>query len=506
VQDELEKKKAKEEKKKKKAAKKAARKARKARPLALSPVEHVLGHIITIVNRVTLNATETQGTVLPGYMDSTRFMGVNNYSSAPGFDFVYGYQPNYAWMAAQAQAGRLSRDSLFNAQFQQTYSRNISAQATLLPHKSFRVDLTLTQTFSKSHSELYADTGTGTFEHLTPYQTGSFSITHISTYSMFRNSGVNSEVYNSFLANRQLISNRLGRSNPYTNGLPDPFNPGYAKGYGPFSQDVLIPSFIAAYGGKDPTTASLIDYEHNSVRANPFRYFMPMPNWRVTYNGLSKIPFFAQKLNNFVVNHAYTGTIAMNSFNSSLLFGDLYGLGFPSFIDSNSRSYVPYFQVPNVTLTQAFNPLIGFDAAFKSNLTAKFEVRRSKTQSLSLIDYQVGENASTEYVIGGGFRKKGIRLPFPIAGKRRLKNEAVFKLDIGIRDDKSSNTFLANNVSVTSRGQKVIRVNPTINYTVNELLTLLIFFDRQQTLPYVSNAFPTTTTRAGVTLRFNFAP
>jgi cell surface protein SprA len=506
VQKELDKKKAIEEKKKKKAAKKAARKARKAKPLALTPFEHVVGHIVTIVNRVTLNVTETQGTILPGFMDSTRFMGVNNFSTAPGFDFVYGYQPDYAWLASQANAGRLSRDSLFNAQFQQTYSRNISAQATLLPHKSFRVDLTLTQTFSKAHRELYADTGSGTFEHLTPYQTGSFSITHISTHSMFRNSGINSEVYNNFLSNRQVISSRLGRSNPYTNGLPDPFNPGYTKGYGPFSQDVLIPSFIAAYGGKDPTTAALIDYEHSTVRANPFRYFIPMPNWRVTYNGLSKIPAFAKKLNNFVVNHAYTGTIAMNSFNSSLLFGDLFGLGFPSFIDSNSRSYVPYFQVPNVTLTQAFNPLIGFDAAFKSNLTAKFEIRRSKTQSLSLIDYQVGENASTEYVIGGGFRKKGIRLPFPVAGVRRLKNEAVFKLDIGIRDDITSNTFLANNVSVTSRGQKVIRVNPTINYTVNDLLTLLIFFDRQQTIPYVSNAFPTTTTRAGVTLRFNFAP
>ena len=230
-----------------------------------------------------------------------------------------------------------------------------------------------------------------------------------------------------------------------------------------------------------------------------------MPNWRVTYTGLSKLPIISKVMTNFVVNHAYTGTMAMNSFNSQLLFRDLYGLGYPSFIDSNSNNYIPYYQVPNVTLTQAFNPLIGFDAAFKNNLTARFEVRKSKTQSLSLIDYQVGENASTEYVIGGGFRKKGVRLPFPLFGVKRLKNELIFKLDIGLRDDKTSNTFLANNVSVTSRGQKVVRVSPTINYAVSDLLTLLFFFDRQQTIPYVSNAYPTTTTRAGVTLRFIFA-
>jgi cell surface protein SprA len=297
----------------------------------------------------------------------------------------------------------------------------------------------------------------------------------------------------------------LGASNPYTNGLPDPNNPGYSKGYGPFSQDVLVPSFLAAYTGKDAQSSALVDYNNERVRDNPFRYFTPMPNWRVTYNGLSKLPVFSKIMTNFVVNHAYTGTVAMNSFNSSLLFGDLFGLGFPSFIDSNSTNYIPYYQVPNVTLTQAFNPLIGFDAAFKNNLTAKFEVRKSKAQSLSMIDYQIGENTSMEYVIGGGFRKKGVRLPFPLFGVRKLKNELIFKMDIGIRDDRTTNTFLANNVSVTSRGQKVIRISPTVNYAVNDLLTLLFFFDRQQTIPYVSNAFPATTTRAGVTLRFIFA-
>lgn len=501
VQKQIDRKKAAEEKKKKK----LARKARRKQPILLSPIEHVIGHALTIVNRVTVNYSQTEGTILPGYMDSTRIMGINNYNSAPGFNFVYGYQPNYQWMERLANANKLSRDSLFNAQFQQTYSRNLNAQATLLPHKSFRVDLTLTQSFSKSHSEIYADLGTGTFEHLTPYQSGSFNVSYMGTKAMFRNSSVNSDIYNQFLDGRRVISQRLGASNPYTLGLPDPINPGYTKGYGPFSQDVLVPSFIAAYTGKGAENAALIDYNRDKLSVNPFRYFTPMPNWRVTYNGLSKLPYFSRVMTNFVINHAYTGSLAMNSFNTSLLFGDLYGLGFPSFIDSNSNNYIPYYQVPNVTISQAFNPLIGFDAALKNNLTAKFEVRRSKAQTLSLIDYQVSENTSTEYVIGGGFRKKGIRLPFPVFGTRKLKNEMVFKLDIGLRDDKTSNTFLANNVNVTSRGQKVIRVSPTINYAVNDLLNLLFFFDRQQTIPYVSNSFPSSTTRAGVTLRFIFA-
>jgi cell surface protein SprA len=491
---------------KQKAARKAARKLRRAKMPTLTPAEDIIGHILTMVTHVTLNYTQTGGTILPGYLDSTRFMGVNNYSGAPGFNFVYGYQPDYSWLAKQAAAGRLTTDSLFNAQFQQTYSRNINASATLQPFKNFRVDLTLSQSFSKSHSELYADTGgSGGFNHFNPYETGSFNVSYIALSSMFKNTDAGSGIFNAFLADGPIISKRLGMSNPYTNGTPDPANPGYYKGYGPFSQDVLIPSFLAAFTGQNPSTAALLDYNHDNITDNPFKFFNPMPNWKITYTGLSKLPFFSNIFSNFVINHAYTGTLSMNGFNSNLLFNDLYGLGFPSFIDSNSHNYVPFFQVPNVTISQAFNPLVGFDASFKNNLTAKFEVRESKMEALSLIDYQVSSNQSTEYVIGMGFRKKGIMLPFRIFGYQKLKNELIVKVDLGLRNDISSNTFLSNNISVISRGQKVIRISPTVDYSVTQNLTLHFFFDRQQTIPYVSNSYPTTTTRAGLTLRFIFA-
>jgi cell surface protein SprA len=512
VQQEQDRAKARAEKAKRKAARKAARKLRRSKPPQLNMAELIAGHILTMVNTIRLNYTQTAGTILPGYMDSTRFMGVNNYSAAPGFNFVYGYQPNYTWLAQQAAARRLTRDSLFNAQFQQTYSRNINITAAVVPVKDFRIDLTLTQSFTKAHSELYADTISGSnsnpnapqFNHLDPTETGSFNITYLSLKTMFKNTTVGGSVYNQFLADRSVISQRLGAMNPYINGLQDPTNPGYTKGYGPYSQDVLIPSFIAAYTGKGAGNEPLIDYTHTQVDDNPFKYFIPTPNWKITYNGLGKLPFFSKIFSNFVVNEGYTGTMSMNGFSSNLLYNDLYGLGFPSFIDSNSHNLVPFFQVPNVTISQAFNPLIGFDASFKSGVSAKFEIRTSKTESLSLIDYQIAENASTEYVIGGGFRKKGVRLPFKILGVQKLRNELIAKLDIGLRDDKTSNTFLADNINVVSRGQKVIRISPSVDYAVTQKLTLHFFFDRQQTIPYVSNSYPTTNTRAGITFRFIF--
>jgi cell surface protein SprA len=100
---------------------------------------------------------------------------------------------------------------------------------------------------------------------------------------------------------------------------------------------------------------------------------------------------------------------------------------------------------------------------------------------------------------------RGMILPFEIFGVKKLKNDINIKVDVSIRDDKSSNNFLAQNVSVTTRGQKVITISPSIDYIVSDKLTLRFFYDRRQSIPYVTSSYPITTTRAGVTLRFIFA-
>lgn len=502
-----------EEKKKAEALKRkkeriAARKKKRNTPVEVNDWERFGGKMLTMVRRSTINYQENSGTTLPGYMDSTTYLGVNNKTMAPGFDFVYGYQPDRAWLEAQAARNRLSRDSLFNSQFQQQYSQTINAITTIEPFQDFRIDLNLTKSFSKTHNELFKDTtltGSGEFTHNNPYQTGSFTISYIGLNTMFKSSDVNSGTFKQFLENRKVLSDRLGANNPYTGNTTDPNDPNYKKGYTAYSQDVLIPSFIAAYSGKSPKEIGLVANNNPGIRSNPFKNFAPKPNWRITYNGLSKIPVFKKVVSNLVVNHTYNGTLALNSFVSSLYYLDIYSLGFPSFIDSNSGNYVPFYQVPNITISEQFSPLLGFDAAFRNNMTGRFELRKTRTVSLSLVDYQVSETRSTEYVIGGGYRVRGLILPFEIFGVRKLKNDLNIKVDVSLRDDKSSNNFLAQNVSVTTRGQKVITISPSIDYIVSDRLTLRFFYDRRQSIPYVTSSYPITTTRAGVTLRFIFA-
>src|SRR5690606_13206187 len=109
------------EKEKRKQERKAARKLHRNTTPRVNDAARLGGRLLTMVKRVTFNYTENAGTMLPGYMDSTRYIGINDLNGQPGLPFVYGYQPNRNWLESKAGANKLSRDSLFNAQFQQQY-------------------------------------------------------------------------------------------------------------------------------------------------------------------------------------------------------------------------------------------------------------------------------------------------------------------------------------------------------------------------------------------------
>lgn len=471
----------------------------------------VAGRLATMLKRVTVNYDETAGTILPGFMDSTQFLGVSSRSGNPWYGFAFGAQPDRAWFDEQAALNRISRDSLLNGQLQQTYTQNYNLQATLEPFPDLRIDLTWTKQFSKNYSETFKNAGSydnPDFQHYSPYSMGTFNISYIGLKTMFTPSKANelSQPYQDFLNNREIVSRRLGAINPYTAGLPDPENPDYTKGYTEYSQDVLIPAFLAAYTGRDANTIPLVESNSPGIRSNPFKHYVPMPNWKMTYNGLTKLPFFNEYLNNFSISHAYTGNLSMNSFLSSFYYVDRLALGFPSFIDSNSHNYVPFFQVPNITITETLGPLLGVDAAFKNGVNMSIKFNKTRMLSLSLVDYQVSETKSMEIVVGGGARIKGMTLPFTVFGTRRLKNDININMSVGYRDDITSNSYLAQNTNIPTRGQKVITISPTVDYIVNDNLQLRFYYDRRQSIPVMSTSYPITTTRAGVTLRFLFAP
>ena len=378
---------------------------------------------------------------------------------------------------------------------------NVTAQVS--PFRDFNIDINLDKTYDKQYSELYKDTlGNGQLQRLNPYALGSFNVSYISYQTLFKKFDPNqiSETFQTFQDNRVILSKRLADLNGYQTGTLDPNDPKYFLGYGRYSQDVVIPAFMAAYSNKDPNSIKLIKNNNPNLRSNPFSGIIPRPNWTVTYTGLSRLKGLDKIFTNVTIRHGYHSTFSMNSFNTALLFADPLRISYPSFRDTLTGNYIPYFLVPNITIQEAFDPLIEIDMTFTNQLTTRIEFRKSRQLSLSLVDYQLAENRSTEVTFGFNRRKKGFPLIKKI-GKMKLDNDVTFRFDFSLRDDATSNTKLDQGTSFGTAGQKVIRIAPSIDYVLNNRVSMKLYFEQNRSIPKISNAFPITNTRAGLQVR-----
>jgi cell surface protein SprA len=505
--------------------------ARGRKPVAAppQPVNKLTGFpkavakILTSLKRVTLNYSDNSSSAIYGFLDSTQLLGMDLRTSQPGWKYTLGARPDTNFINKLGRRGLISTDTNFNNQNTITYTQKISVVAVLEPVRDFHISINVDKTFGMNYSELYKDTTGGSYySRLNPYNTGTFTISYLSYKTLFEKYQPD-QVTKTFLAfehNRVVVSHRVGALNPYTGGLIG--TNGYIKGYGLYSQNVLIPAFLAAYTGTNPQKIPLMNESGGSVTSNPFAGYLPKPNWHITYTGLSKVPWFSKIFTSFNVSNSYTSSLSMGSFNSNLNYSDPLGYRMPGFVDTLTGNFVPYFQVPNITIMEQFSPLLGLDMTFVNQMRAKVSYSRSRQLSLSLIDYQLSESSSTELDIGWGIKYSNVGLPFgwkvPGNGKtppngaagsinsKKAQNDLTLQLDISIRNDAMSSSYLDQNTSLPTGGQKVIRIDPSINYVLNNRINLKFFFDQQRTTPAISTTPPIVTTKGGIQIRIALAP
>lgn len=484
--------------------------------------QKIFGKLLTSVKQVNISLSENAHTRLPGYTDSTKYVGQNWKSMAPGVDFILGRQPDTAWLNRASAKGLITRDTTFNSVFTQSFDQRLTLSAQLEPVRDLTITLNLSKTFNKNYSETYRfiDTSGGTnhkYNHLNPYTGGGFDISYIAFKTLFGKFDPNrvSETFKKFQDNRKILSERLGKANQYNivNGRTTPDAEGYYYGYGKYAIDVLIPSFIAAYTGEDPNSVSLIRQNNPNIKSNPFRGIKPKLNWKVDYNGLSRIKGLDKLFTNFTLSHGYTGNLSMNGFTSALLYQDVSKFGYPSFYDTVSKNYVPYFLVPNISIGEQFSPLLGIDMQFTNQLQAKFEYSKTRQLSLSLIDFQLSEVRSTEFSVGAGYRKRGLPMPFGLKWPKfltskngngnKLENEINFRLDFKIRDNVTANSRLDQDNNFATGGSRDITISPSIDYFLNNRVNIKLYFDQRRVNPYISSSAPIVNTRAGVQVRIS---
>ncbi|MBC8155245.1 MAG: cell surface protein SprA, partial [Bacteroidetes bacterium] len=433
-------------------------------------------------------------TVLPGFLPSPRFFGLSS-ENAPGLGFVLGGQDRSIQVRA-AERGWTSRSVVQNTAFQQTLAKTFTARTTLEPFKDFRMQVEARYTRADTYQEFYRPDSTGQFTSQSPVRNGQFSMSYLSFLTSFN--GIRddntSPIFERFQKHRDVILQRLALANP---------NVAENRGtYNLNSQDVLIPAFFAAYSGKDP----------DKVKLSPF-YSIPLPNWRIDYNGLTNLPYFKKRYSSFVVTHQYASTYSVGNFTSSLNYGAQYvnlavqGYPLAAFgsFDSPERQFIPVFVMSTITLSERFSPLLGVQFQTKSRVSGRLEYNRDRNVALNLSNVQVAELTNKDITATVGFTRQNFRLPFRVNGAiKRLKNDLTFQCSLTFRDTRSIQRKLDAEQIITA-GNVNFQLRPTVSYVVNKRLNLNFYFDRTFNDPLVSNSFRRATTAGGIQARFNLA-
>jgi cell surface protein SprA len=472
------------------------------------PVADVLLRPIIGIKRVSVNYDITRGTSIPGFLPTPNMFGQDFKAGAPGFPFLFGAQKDTSWLTQISKKGWLTEDTTFNFQFQQEVSKNLNLRMVFEPFRDFRVDISLNKRTTENYSEFFKrvsdDSG---FKHLAPITNGSYSISFVMLRTVFDKLDENnfSRAFRNYESLREDYAARLAQLNPNSNDIfrnDSIVLTNFFEGYGPFAQDVLIPAFLAAYTGKDP----------DKVKLNPLKT-IPLPNWRFTYGGFSKMEWGKKLFKTFNISHGYNSTFTISSYTSDLNFiGDpsadrdaIYFL--PSQLDSLTGNFYNLYNIPQIILTEQLQPLIGVDITWNNSLITNFEYKRSRTVGMSFLDYQFSENRANEFTVGLGYVLSGLTLPIKIRGKKvALENDINFRADFSLRDDKTINYRLDQNIAEPTRGAKTIIFTPTIDYIVNKRLNIRLFYDFRKTIPATTASFPTTNARGGLLIRFNLAP
>ncbi len=458
--------------------------------------------IATMVKKVSVTYSKNGGQTLPGFMPKPDYVGLNVNSGAPGWQFVTGLPKDIYTPAVEN--GWLTLDSILSSPYLRRSTETMSYRVNCEPFTGFKLDIQGNRNFADNFQQYFRANSLGEFEIFTPASGGNFTISTMLLKTAFKvnydNDNNDSELFNTMLANRPIIARRLAQSNPqwvehvqnyYFDTISGDYFP---MGYGSSTMDVLLYSFLSAYAGQDAS----------NIELTPFQK-IPFPNWTLSYNGLTNIPAIGAIFKTVNITHNYRSTFTISNWASNVYYNELN----PIQTYENSSNIISKYDISQVILNEQFMPLVGIDLGFQNTLTCNLQYKKSRSLTMSFSNNQLTEVNGREIVIGGGYRIKG--LTFNISSmtgsksKKTVKNDLVLKLDVGFKYDKTILRRIDERNSQVSAGQNRINIYLTADYQFSTRLSAQAFFKRDMNNPFISTSYPTSTTFAGVLIRFNLA-
>ena len=468
--------------------------------------------IILSLKTGSFSFSQSNGVLLPGFLKEPKYIGMDWKNQAPGLGFVFGLQPDSIeeYLSNAYSKGWMTTDSMFNVPYMTKYNENLNIRASLEPFPDFKLELNANSTYSISN-QAYSQYDNGVYKSFGSTETGNYSKSFISIQTAFTKDDPktnSSKTFDNFIKYTKIIADRLAnRNNYWKTNVNSTADDTYPEGYGPTSQQVLIPAFIAAYGGKKPEKIKL-DQIPSKTKTFPQ---IPLPNWKITYDGLSKIELLQQFLKTLTLSHSYRSSLNFGSFSRNQLYYENENFPGDDFVkqqlDTMYGNFISKYDLSVVSISEQFAPLISFNMEWNNSMSSNIEFRRSRNISLSLTNTQITEVNSKDIVMGLGYKFKEVGFNFLTKTKnQKLKSDINLKADLVIRNNKTILRKVVEDVNLVSSGQRVISINITADYAISERLVFRAFFEKSINKPFVSSQYPTSFTNAGVSVRFTLAP
>ncbi len=426
---------------------------------------------------------------------------------SPGLDFAFGFTDDSYVEKALSRGWLMTDDGQVSpAVFSRTSEVNL--ELTLEPVNGLKIQLIGNRTDNRTSSIQFMYAG------MPVTYAGSYTKTHCAIATSLRSSkasdGYASKAFTDMIEAIPVMASRLEQayarhdypSSGFMHGSAlagMPYNPANG-GVSQTSSDVLVPAFIAAYTGRDPGRENL----------DPFPSLASvMPNWRVTYDGLVKLPKMSDLFKAFTLTHAYQCTYSVGSYSSYLNWVSVEGerLGFT--LDELSGNPVPSspFNISSVAITERFAPLIGVAVTLKNDLTFNAEWRNQRTLTLNTSAGQVVEATSSGLTAGVGYKITNFNTVLKIRGSQQgISNDLTVNADFSLQTNQALIRRIETAYTQATSGTRTLGVNLTANYVLSRRMTLGMFFEHHVNTPIVSsNAYPVTDSAFGLSFNLNLS-
>lgn len=476
-------------------------------------VEHS-ARFLMMVRRFNIQFTNSAGMMLPGFRPEIGDIfgqGRSSFGLSPGIGFAFG-DVRRSYIDEAYEKGWLITDTErdVNAAVM-TSTKNLNIRANLEPITGLKIDLTALRNDTRNTEIQFM------YEGMPEIMGGNFTMTTIALGSAFGGSGnamnnYSSKAFDKLLANREIIAQRIeskysGLKYPDVGFIHDkglggmPYNPGTdnVNGVNRNSADVLIPAFLAAYTGKDPKKVGLTAFP--SLKSM-------LPNWRVTYDGLIKIPAVKKYFKSLTLSHQYRCSYSVGAFTSFLNWVDAGqdGLGYiQSILNDNPTPSSPY-SISSVSLTEAFSPLLGADATLLNNVTVRADYSTTRNLSLNTTSYQLVEALFKKVTIGLGYKYAEFNKVLKMKKTRDFSNDLTVRLDFSFNKMQSLIRKIDTQLTQATSGNIAKTISFSADYGLSRALTVRAFYDIQINEPLISSAsYPTSNSNYGISLRFSLA-